>query len=123
MQHIRRVLGSAFVVALVLIPGAAWAQTGPYVGGIPPELGPVDLPPEVLGVTRVRQPALDSGNASPGASDQQRAELGSSEATTAAADPALAVTGGDVVGLAMLGVAAIGGGVLLVRRSRRPATV
>lgn len=34
----------------------------------------------------------------------------------------LAVTGGDVVGLTLIGLGLVGGGIVLVRRGKRPAT-
>lgn len=100
-MRFRRLLLAAAIAAIVLgVPAAASAQTDPYVNR-PPEVESVDegRPTEVAGVEASREaPAV------------------------AAQAETLPVTGGDVLGLAAIGLVSIGAGTVLVRRSRRSAT-
>ncbi len=100
-MRFRSLIFAATVAAIVLgVPAAAVAQTDPYVSR-PPEVESTDegRPTEVAGVEASREaPAV------------------ASQAET------LPVTGGDLVGLAAIGLVSIGAGTVLVRRSRRSAT-
>lgn len=91
MRFRKLVIGAA-LLAPVALPTAAFAQTGPYDRGTA----------EVLGENFQQDPPRPQ-------------VLAESEVAGAG----LAVTGGDVIGLTILGVGAIGAGTVLVRRARR----
>lgn len=97
MRLRRLVLATGIAVGSVITPAVASAQTDPYVSR-PPEVSGIDegRPTEVAGVEVER--------AAPAVAGQGET---------------LPVTGGDVVGLTVIGVAAIGAGTVLVRRARR----
>lgn len=80
------------LAAVVGMPSAALAAPD-YVGGTPPEVkgNSFTRPPEVQGVTATREPA------------------------------GLPITGGDVAGMTLVGLGAIGVGTVLVRRGRTRA--
>lgn len=90
-MHIRRILaGAGVAAALLLVPaGAAGAQTNTGYVGTPP-------------------PAVASSDEGRGA-----------EVAGVQVERNLAVTGGDVVGLAVLGAGAVGLGLALKRAGRR----
>ena len=124
-MRIRHIFGSAAIAALVVFaPAAAHAQSDyvsppPVVDGEelerPPagETGTPGRTPDVLG-ENLERPAV--APVSRGA-DRTPDVLG---VTFDRADVgALAVTGGDVAALALLGAAAIAGGAVIVKRSRR----
>lgn len=100
-MRVRGIAAAAVVtVALVGAPSLAAAQTDPYVSE-PPKVGGVDegRAAEVGGVEVSRQgPAVEA-----------RGET-------------LPVTGGDIIGLTILGAASIAAGSVVVRRARRPVT-
>ena len=100
---------AALATPLVAIPTMASAQEYGGTGATTTDTG--DRGDEVLGATFER-PAVEAGNVSP-----------ASVARTAPVSGGLAVTGSDVAGLAILGVSLVGGGAVLVRRTRRPALV
>lgn len=113
-RTLRLTLASAATVAtLLLVPAAAGAQTQTY-GPPPPPTGPEVLPN--TGVNPQAQPAA----VSPAAVSAG----GVSRAAAAPSRRALAVTGGDLAGLAALGGTAVvaGAGLVLASRRRR-ATV
>lgn len=91
VMKLRKMLAGAAVTAVLLIPGAPLAaQTNTGYVGTPP-------------------PAVAS-------SDEGRA----TEVAGVQAERNLAVTGGDIVGLAVLGAGAVGLGFALKRAGRRP---
>lgn len=91
-MRFRKLVIGAVLVAPLALPTAAFAQTGPY-----------DRPTsEVLGENFQQDPPRPQ-------------VLAESEV----AGNGLAVTGGDVLGLTVLGFGAIGAGMVLVRRARR----
>lgn len=101
-----RMSGRTLLLSLVLLlapAGAASAQTANYPGN-PPD-------GEILGTGDER------GDAEVGGVVTARPET----TTGAISGDNLAVTGGDVVQLGLIGVALVGGGVVLVKRSRRVA--
>lgn len=99
MKTIARVAALA-LIALIAFAAPVAAQEQPYVG--------VE-PPEVAGVVEDRPAAApEAGAVSPAAAERTQV-LG------------LAVTGGDVVRLALLGFGAVAVGVGLRRAGRRPA--
>lgn len=106
---LRRVGGTLALSLALLVPaGAAAAQTAPYPGEQPSEvLGNADErgDTQVAGIVTSRSEPVAAVRAAP-------------------AQRGLAVTGTDVGQLAGLGIALVGGGLVLVRRSRRnPASV
>ena len=109
MTYTRKLMiAGAVLVSWVAVPGAAWAQTSgpsclnpdPYTGVCGDVVGPEQLrqDPKVLG--------------SEVSSSQSEPESSTSSGT-------LPVTGGDLVGLAAIGLGAVGAGTFFVRRSRR----
>lgn len=101
-----RMSGRTLLLSLVLLvapAGAASAQTANYPGN-PPD-------GEVLGTGDQRGDAEVGGVVTARPASTARAAAGNN----------LAVTGGDVVQLGLIGVALVGGGVVLVKRSRRVA--
>lgn len=96
-MKVRKLLVAGVLAAAAFgVTTPAFAQTD-YV--TPPEEG------EVLGTELSRTPPAVEATVSP--------------ASTSTAGGSLPVTGGDVAGLTAIGVAAIGAGAVLVRRSRR----
>lgn len=95
-----------WVAAAVLSVGSlgmadtALAAQADYVGRTPPTV-PTD--PKVLGQAETRDPTAAPGGTGTG---------------TGATDP-IPITGGDVAGLTLVGLAAIAGGSVLLRRGRR----
>lgn len=86
------------VIALGVAPAGVLAQTPDnYVGTVEQPTNLTNQPANQLGESLVRtvRPA------------------------SVPHDPGLPVTGGDIAGLTVIGLAAVGSGVLLVRRSRR----
>lgn len=98
----------------LLVPSVAVAQTD-YVGSRPAEVG---------GVVVTRNPA--AGTPGPGVAGGQVARTNGDSARAGAAaagdGESLPVTGGDIAGLLFLGTAAVGTGMVLVRRSRARST-
>jgi hypothetical protein len=93
-MKVRKLLfAGAAAVAVVGIPTAAMAD--PYVG---------TKGGDVLGTT------------------QTRGNTGQVAGTTQSRGAGLPVTGGDIAGMTVVGLAAVGTGTVLVRRSRRTAT-
>lgn len=95
MKRTKKVaIAGAALVAWIAVPAGAWAQVG-YTG----------LPPEVQGSELRRDPQV----------------LGSEVSSETAVDESgdLPVTGGDLVGLTVIGLGAVGAGTVFVRRSRR----
>ena len=93
-----RLVAAGGVAAAVMLPGAAMAQTGcPYGSG---ECNP---------------PNTSGGN--PGSGNSATGSEGSDSGGS------LPLTGGDVVGLALIGAGAVVGGTALARSGRRRATV
>lgn len=90
---------AAAVLSVALLSGAPGALAAPddYVGRTPPTVPTDPVEPKVLGQVETRA-ATQTG--------------------TGATDP-IPITGGDVVGLTVLGVAAIAAGTALLRRGRR----
>lgn len=102
-MRLRHALMTMGVTALLLgVPTTVAAAQEPYPGGTTPSSvlsESDDRPDEVLGTT--------AGRAEPAA------------AAAAGAQQSLPVTGGDLVGLAAIGAGLVGVGALVVRRSRR----
>lgn len=100
----RLVAGGLGLVALLAL-GCSFAAppvgAQVYVGVTPPEVGAIDA---VSGASGVRNPASTAVGASTGA----RASTGW-----------LALTGGDIIGLCVLGFGALGTGLVLNRVGRR----
>ncbi len=93
-------IAGAALVSSVAVPAAAWAQVG-YTG----------LPTEVRG-TELRNDPNVLGSEVSTDDTASSAESGWDESE-------LPVTGGDLVGLAVIGLGAVGAGTLFVRRGRR----
>lgn len=107
-MRIRSLLLTATLAAPALVASAATVSAQEYggTGGTTTDRGGEST--EVLGETQERP--------SVGGTDLVRSAPQSSNT--------LPVTGGDLVGLAVIGVSLVGGGVVLVRRTRQqPATV
>jgi LPXTG-motif cell wall-anchored protein len=68
-------------------------------------------PPPTVAPTSIARPPFNPGGPQVLGQEQERGAVGSQES--------LPLTGGDVAGLAAIGLAAIGTGVVLVRRGRR----
>ncbi len=97
MTYTRKLaIAGAALVSWLAIPGAAWAQVG-YTG-LPPD--------QVQGNQLARDPSVLGSEVS--------TETESSESSDT-----LPVTGGDLLGLTVIGLGAVGAGTLFVRRSRR----
>ena len=95
-------IAGAALFAWLAIPGAAWAQTVGY-GGLPPS--------EVQGEGLERTPSVLGSEVS---SETESASESESESSDT-----LPVTGGDLLGLTVIGLGAVGAGTVFVRRSRR----
>lgn len=97
-MNVRRVAVTSLLVVGSFAPAAAAAQD--YPGGTVP-------PGDVIGEQEERGEVLDT--------TVDRAPA----AGVAATNQTLPVTGGDLVGLSIIGVALVGGGAVVVRRTRR----
>ena len=130
----RLVAIGALAFGLTAAPAAAQTYTGvtpPNVGGI--DTGAPGIGPTAVGSTAEQARLAATREAARLAAETQRARaLRAAEAqrartlrTAAAGSRApvrlLAVTGADLAGLALMGLASVGVGVGLVRRSRRRA--
>jgi LPXTG-motif cell wall-anchored protein len=94
-------IAGAALFAWLAIPGAAWAQQVGYTG----------VPTEVQGNELVRNPQVLGAEVSSETESVSESESESSDT--------LPVTGGDLLGLTVIGLGAVGAGTLFVRRSRR----
>jgi len=103
----------AFALALLAPATLAAAQTDDYVGGNPDEID-----------TGVPGGVGSGGDEAPAGGEATTGGAGQAEAPGAAAAPSgsLPVTGGDVLGLTLLGLGAVATGAVLVRRSGRAET-
>ncbi len=103
-MRIRSLLFTAALATPLLVGSAASAQEYGGTGGTTEDRGGKSS--EVLGETLVRPAPTEVG----GVGTTRSAPVSSNT---------LPVTGGDLVGLAVLGVSLVGGGTVLVRRTRR----
>lgn len=104
--RIRTLLATAGLTASFLIGSAASVSAQDYGGTGASTQDRKDGGDEVLGASIEREAPAAAGDV--GAVRAARAETAT-----------LPVTGGDLVGLGVIGVSLIGGGTVLVRRSRR----
>ncbi len=113
-MKIRVVLAAAALLVVSLM--AASPASAQYVGGTPPELGPVVNP--VVLVPAAPSPARVQAVPSP-----VRVQAGRvTQARPTQARRAVAVTGADIAQMVLIGGAFVIGGAVLVRQSRRRVT-
>ena len=113
------------LVGGLALAGPAHAQTPNYVGVTPPGLGAVDASTgsrtgAVDASTGSRTGAVDASTGSrTGAVLSTQGQVSPAQVSAQASSGRLAFTGSDVIGLATIGAASIGIGVIAVRSSRR----
>lgn len=127
MKILSKVAALAAMLLVLVLPTAAGAQT--YPGPSSPDLPPTDTPTgggddgDVLGDDEEQGGGVVGG---PSTADNDGVLGDGTVGAPATAEVSggtapsgsLPITGGDVVGLALIGGAAVGAGALLVRRSR-----
>ena len=117
----RRIGAAGIVAGGLALAAPAMAQTPTYVGVPVPTAGAVDTGTgAVLSTTGSREGAvLSTAGSREGAVLASQAQITPPVAAAQGRSTGLALTGGDIAGLTMLGGAAIGIGMIVVRSSRR----